>query len=609
MMASSSTIRSNDNDNDRFDLGSPASQKTALSGTTAVGIYDKQRGGGSSSTGLSPAKQKSKRRVITKPSWARESSEEEGESKARGAASSRNPSNSIASSKGTLRQIPSPSSGGGGGGGGAAGPATATASNSSQDQGDHPLSATEGERRDSSESEHTTPARFWTFTLPTKYRNRLHEHHIRQLRSDMLARTSNKTRNTRRDSDSSSIDAPPPATDSPGQDGLKSPSASGRPPIGSPKASRRWERDRRVSAGGWGDATASEKSAAAWAGAEGGVMNWRKRQNTVTTPGILEHGQEDASRDGHRDEESERPRSESRPRRRSTDPERDVEADPNDSSCQYENGRIDFPATEMRVRMSHDHDHISLTRQQAETPGWASPWRPESMHGAGAIEVGGYTFPSMGDGVHFYPRTDVKSSANRKRGVFSRRRLRGGTSKKDDIRIGKRAASFQITKKGIKTQRDEQSWLRANWEEAKEFLLRNPFVPLLFRIINLCFTTATLALAIQLFITLRRQGASDAVGSSPLVAIIFAPFSIIHVGGQVWIEYMSSPVHWSRKSKLSYQLIEVSSSLMPRAHKKVTLTRCFFPPPRSSSSFASGRPSCPSVSTTTLPAPWSVSLG
>lgn len=89
--------------------------------------------------------------------------------------------------------------------------------------------------------------------------------------------------------------------------------------------------------------------------------------------------------------------------------------------------------------------------------------------------------------------------------------------------------------------------------------MRNPFVPLLFRAINFSFTTATLAVAIVLWRILHEEGAADSVGASPLVGIIFAPLSLIHVGAQVWLEYFSRPIGlWAVKSKLSYQLIEVS---------------------------------------------------
>ncbi|PWN90022.1 hypothetical protein FA10DRAFT_229407 [Acaromyces ingoldii] len=92
----------------------------------------------------------------------------------------------------------------------------------------------------------------------------------------------------------------------------------------------------------------------------------------------------------------------------------------------------------------------------------------------------------------------------------------------------------------------------------RTFLLHNAFVPLLFRLINITFTTTTLAVAIKLYQILRDEDAPDAVGSSPIVAIIFSPLTLLHVGIQIWLEYFSRPIGlWRVGSKLFYTLTEL----------------------------------------------------
>jgi hypothetical protein len=83
-------------------------------------------------------------------------------------------------------------------------------------------------------------------------------------------------------------------------------------------------------------------------------------------------------------------------------------------------------------------------------------------------------------------------------------------------------------------------------------------VPLLFRLLNIAFTTATMAVAICLHNVLNRESAADSVGSSPLVAIIYAPPTLMHVGFQIYLEYFGKPIGlWSVKSKLYYTLVDL----------------------------------------------------
>lgn len=184
---------------------------------------------------------------------------------------------------------------------------------------------------------------------------------------------------------------------------------------------------------------------------------------------------------------------------------------------------------ENRAKMQGDD---SFTRHQPVTPGWASPWRPESR-GEHSIRIGKYRFNNHGEGGYF-PKTDTgatSNSRNRKR----RRHASGGA-----VNLFKSPGALL-----------EMDWWR-------RFLLHNPFVPLLFRLINIAFTSSTLAIAAKLYIILKREGAEDSVGSSPIVAIIFAPLTLVHVGVQIYVEYFSKPIGlWRVGSKLFYTLTEL----------------------------------------------------
>lgn len=171
----------------------------------------------------------------------------------------------------------------------------------------------------------------------------------------------------------------------------------------------------------------------------------------------------------------------------------------------------------------------SFSRHQPLTPGWESPWRPESRR-SHSIRFGNYRFTDHG-GAGYFPRTDTGSG--------SRRRMK--LSATDGRANGGVLAIFTV------------AWWRY-------FLLHNAFVPLLFRLLNIAFTTSTLAIAIRLYRLLRQEGAEDSVGSSPVVAIIFSPLTLTHVAVQIYIEYFSRPIGlWRVGNKLFYTLIEVCS--------------------------------------------------
>uniref|UniRef100_A0A8H7YAU0 Uncharacterized protein n=1 Tax=Psilocybe cubensis TaxID=181762 RepID=A0A8H7YAU0_PSICU len=92
----------------------------------------------------------------------------------------------------------------------------------------------------------------------------------------------------------------------------------------------------------------------------------------------------------------------------------------------------------------------------------------------------------------------------------------------------------------------------------RSFILVNTYVPLLFRFINIAFTTAALGMAIQIRKIEFNHSAAGAVGSSPTVVIIFAPLTLIHVMAAIYLEYFGRPLGlWRTSAKLAHTLSEV----------------------------------------------------
>jgi len=88
--------------------------------------------------------------------------------------------------------------------------------------------------------------------------------------------------------------------------------------------------------------------------------------------------------------------------------------------------------------------------------------------------------------------------------------------------------------------------------------LTNPYVPLLFRFINIAFTTAALVLAIQIRHWEKEHFALGALGSSPTLIIIFAPLTLVHVMAAIYLEYFGRPLGlWRTSAKLTHTLSEV----------------------------------------------------
>ena len=180
----------------------------------------------------------------------------------------------------------------------------------------------------------------------------------------------------------------------------------------------------------------------------------------------------------------------------------------------------------------------SWTRHQPLSPGWNTPWAPEEMGQRQSIEVGRYRFHAGTDG--YFPHT-------------------------------------KTGRKSLNSDRGEASMMR--WPWWRNFLLHNPFVPLLIRFINLTFTTAVLAVAIRVHLTLSSEDAAGIVGSSPVLAIIFSPLTMLHVAFQIYLEYFGRPIGlWSVRAKLLGTLIEIVFVALWSAELALTFDNYFTSP-------------------------------
>ncbi|KAK2461828.1 hypothetical protein APHAL10511_006291 [Amanita phalloides] len=91
----------------------------------------------------------------------------------------------------------------------------------------------------------------------------------------------------------------------------------------------------------------------------------------------------------------------------------------------------------------------------------------------------------------------------------------------------------------------------------RNFILVNTYVPLLFRFLNITSTSAALGIATHIRQIEIQNHALGAVGSSPMVVIIFAPLTLIHVLAAIYLEYFGRPVGlWRTSAKLAHTLSE-----------------------------------------------------
>ncbi|TFK41045.1 hypothetical protein BDQ12DRAFT_420851 [Crucibulum laeve] len=121
----------------------------------------------------------------------------------------------------------------------------------------------------------------------------------------------------------------------------------------------------------------------------------------------------------------------------------------------------------------------------------------------------------------------------------------------------RRENSYGFAEVEQESKNDGSPW-RLRRKKLRSFILVNTYVPLLFRFINISFTGAALGMAIRIRQLELRNNAMGAVGSSPTVVIIFAPLTLVHVIGAIYLEYFGRPLGlWRTSAKLAHTLSEV----------------------------------------------------
>ncbi|KIK96375.1 hypothetical protein PAXRUDRAFT_826044 [Paxillus rubicundulus Ve08.2h10] len=130
---------------------------------------------------------------------------------------------------------------------------------------------------------------------------------------------------------------------------------------------------------------------------------------------------------------------------------------------------------------------------------------------------------------------------------------------RDDYEVGQRGQYAYIGEgQHVESEAESSSLSRSRKNRFRAFILSNIYVPLLFRFINITFTTSALAVAIQIRLTELHYNVMGVVGSSPTLVIIFAPLTLVHVMVAIYLEYFSRPLGlWRTSGKLAHTLLEV----------------------------------------------------
>ncbi|KAI0348441.1 hypothetical protein BDW22DRAFT_1404340 [Trametopsis cervina] len=161
--------------------------------------------------------------------------------------------------------------------------------------------------------------------------------------------------------------------------------------------------------------------------------------------------------------------------------------------------------TDLRMPKLHldlQEMHSPQTVAQTKTPGWDVPWSPRA--------------PGQPT-VSWDTSAGSDEDSNEKSGVWQTRKKR--------IRV---------------------------------YMLTNVYVPLLFRVVNIMFTTSALAIGIRIRLVERRYHIEGVLGASPTLVIIFAPLTLVHVIVAIYLEYFGRPLGlWRTSAKLAHTLIEV----------------------------------------------------
>lgn len=216
-------------------------------------------------------------------------------------------------------------------------------------------------------------------------------------------------------------------------------------------------------------------------------------------------------------------------------------------------GRLTGHGVERRSRWfafarPHFGGTTSPPRYGAASFTWAAPG--SSHHNGKTSDDVSPGFPAITspESHRATPSSSPMLNANRLPQVESRSNSQGDYSQLDrglnarcDDESGVERLTASRSKKGIRA-----------------FILYSTYVPLLFRFINITFTTATLALAVHIRGLEMRYGVRGVLGSSPTLVIMFAPLTLVHVMVAVYLEYFGRPLGlWRTSGKLAHTLWEV----------------------------------------------------
>jgi hypothetical protein len=164
---------------------------------------------------------------------------------------------------------------------------------------------------------------------------------------------------------------------------------------------------------------------------------------------------------------------------------------------------------------------------QAQTPGWQTPWTPRralSVSSSGVVHNG-----ARGPYWNVDAPDELGGPNNH-------------SANSDQSRAGEEGTTWARRRKRV-----------------RGYLLNNVYVPLLFRFINITFTTAALAIAIRIRAVEKQNHIMGAVGSSPTLVIIFAPLTLVHVLAAIYLEYFGRPLGlWRTSHKLAHTLFETT---------------------------------------------------
>ncbi|KAG8835601.1 hypothetical protein FRC17_002193 [Serendipita sp. 399] len=182
-----------------------------------------------------------------------------------------------------------------------------------------------------------------------------------------------------------------------------------------------------------------------------------------------------------------------------------------------------------------------FTVANTKTPGWDQPWAPLPPKRARVRAERGTK-----EGVDSDPLNDALGD------------IEGNEDEADP------------SGKSSKIKREKRRQTLRRW------ILFNNSVPLLIRLLNISFTSATLAVAISIRGVEHRHNLVGAVGSSPILAIIFAPLTLIHVMIAIYLEYFGKPLGlWRTSGKLFHTLLEMLFICMWSASLSLTFDNYF----------------------------------